>query len=221
MSMVLYEKELKDISECLHNLLAGAKAKCVFLVDKSGQLITSSGDTSEIDSISLASLTAGNFAATSALAQLMGENEFSLLFHQGEKDNIHISVVESRVILVVIFDDKTSLGLIRLRVKNAIVILSDIFVRIFEKVKKEKEQSKTGTLRPLEEPHEEKVKTEKMQQEKVHTESNISATKASENESQKETPATVEEQKQSSQDERFGEDFQKKAASEIDNLFMD
>ena len=47
--------------------------------------------------------TAGNVAATDGLAKLIGEKEFSILFHEGERDNIHISLVAQRVILVVIF----------------------------------------------------------------------------------------------------------------------
>jgi len=63
-------------------------------------------------------LTAGNIAATGGLAKLIGEREFSILFHEGERDNLHISIVGQRVILVVIFDQKSSLGLVRLRVKE-------------------------------------------------------------------------------------------------------
>lgn len=214
--MVLYEQEFKEINECLQNLLLGSKAKCIFLVDKSGQLITTAGDTSNFDSISLASLTAGNFAATNALAQLMGQNEFSLLFHQGDKDNIHISVVESRVILVVIFDDKTSLGLIRLRVKNAISTLSELFKRIFEKVKKEKELTKGAgpKLEERQKPEPRQTYTENKPRETV-----TSPSSGLKEETSQKTDES--EQKNSNQDDRFGDDFQKKASDKIDNLFMD
>ena len=77
-------------------------------------------------------------AATDGLARLIGEKEFSILFHEGEKDNIHISIVAQRVILVVIFDERSSLGLVRLRVKKASQELSDVFARIMSKVEKEK-----------------------------------------------------------------------------------
>src|SRR3990170_2630318 len=118
-SLVMFDEELKGISEIIERLLRDSNAKSVYLVDKDGQLIASSGDTRDIDSTSLASLTAGNIAATGGLAKLIGEKEFSILFHEGEKDNLHISVVEQRVILVVIFDMRSSLGLVRLRVKKA------------------------------------------------------------------------------------------------------
>src|SRR5215212_6884480 len=71
------------------------------------------GDMRGVDATSLASLTAGNVAATDGLAKLIGEKEFSILFHEGERDNIHISLVAQRVILVVIFDEKSSLELVR------------------------------------------------------------------------------------------------------------
>lgn len=115
----MFDEEYKEITAIAEKLLREANAKCVYLVDKDGQLIASSGDTSHIDATSLASLTAGNIAATGGLAKLIGEKEFSILFHEGEKDNLHISVVAQRVILVVIFDKRSSLGLVRLRVKRA------------------------------------------------------------------------------------------------------
>lgn len=85
------------------------------------------------DTTSLASLTAGNIAATGGLAKLIGEKEFSILFHEGEKDNLHISIVGGRVILVVLFDSRSSLGLVRLRVKKSSEELSAIFERLLKK----------------------------------------------------------------------------------------
>ncbi len=56
----------------------------------------------------------------------MGEKEFSTLFHEGTKDNLHISLVADRVILVVIFDSRSSLGLVRLRVKKCAEQLNQV-----------------------------------------------------------------------------------------------
>src|ERR687891_2087179 len=126
-SLVMYEGEFKQITALIEKLCREANAKVVFLVDKNGQLIAATGETQGLDTTSLASLTAGNIAATGGLAKLLGEKEFSILFHEGERDNIHISLVGSRVILVVIFDEKSSLGLVRLRVKKASGELEKIF----------------------------------------------------------------------------------------------
>ena len=53
------------------------------------------------------------------MAKLLREREFTTQFHEGENAQHPHSVVDNRVILVVIFDKKTSLGLVRLSVKKA------------------------------------------------------------------------------------------------------
>ena len=147
--LVMYEEEYQQIKDTLHRLQVDSNAKIVFLVDKNGQQIASQGDMANVDATSLASLTAGNVAATDGLAKLIGEKEFSILFHEGEKDNIHISIVAQRVILVVIFDERSSLGLVRLRVKKASQELNDVFARIMNKVEREKQNAGTAFESPF------------------------------------------------------------------------
>src|ERR1700675_427723 len=136
--IVMYEEEFNQIKTIISKLRVDANAKVVFLVDKNGQQIAAHGEIENLDTTSLASLTAGNVAATDGLAKLIGEKEFSILFHEGEKDNLHISIVAGRVILVVIFDDRASLGLVRLRVRRATAEVEKIFEDIAAKVEKEK-----------------------------------------------------------------------------------
>jgi predicted regulator of Ras-like GTPase activity (Roadblock/LC7/MglB family) len=137
--LVLYDEEFRKIKDSLQRLASDANANVVFLVDKNGQQIAAVGDLQTLDTTSLASLTAGNVAATDGLARLIGEKEFSILFHEGERDNIHISIVAQRVILVVIFDERTSLGLVRLRVRRAMSELEKIFEEIAGKAEREKQ----------------------------------------------------------------------------------
>ena len=137
--IVMYEEEFNQIKTIISKLRVDANAKVVFLVDKNGQQIAAHGEIENLDTTSLASLTAGNVAATDGLAKLIGEKEFSILFHEGEKDNIHISIVGQRVILVVIFDDRSSLGLVRLRVRRASSELTEVFEHIMRKVERERE----------------------------------------------------------------------------------
>jgi len=139
--IVMYEEEFNQIKQIISKLRVDANAKVVFLVDKNGQQIAAQGEIENLDTTSLASLTAGNVAATDGLARLIGEREFSILFHEGERDNIHISIVSGRVILVVIFDERSSLGLVRLRVKKASGELTEVFNRIMEKVEKERAEA--------------------------------------------------------------------------------
>jgi len=149
-NLVLYEEDVDKIEEEIARLRQQTNSNLIFLVDRDGQLIASCGDKEDLDTTSLASLTAGNIAATGGMAKLIGEKEFSILFHEGEKDNIHISIIAKRVILVIIFDQRSSLGIVRLRVKKS----SETLSRIFEEVqqKKEKEgQDADGLGSPLEE----------------------------------------------------------------------
>jgi predicted regulator of Ras-like GTPase activity (Roadblock/LC7/MglB family) len=130
---VLYEEEFRRLEEALRRLRQDANGKAVFLIDKNGQQIAAAGEVERFDTTSLASLTAGNVAATDGLAKLIGEREFSVLFHEGQQDHIHISIVAKRAILVVIFDDRSSLGLVRLRVKRANGELERIFEVMMQK----------------------------------------------------------------------------------------
>jgi predicted regulator of Ras-like GTPase activity (Roadblock/LC7/MglB family) len=118
-NFILREPEYEALLSILRTLLADASAKVAFLVDKDGTLLASVGDAAGFDTTSLASLAAGNIAATGGLANLIGEKEFSILFHEGERDNMHLSVVAERLILVVVFDRRSSVGLVRLRVRQA------------------------------------------------------------------------------------------------------
>jgi predicted regulator of Ras-like GTPase activity (Roadblock/LC7/MglB family) len=142
---ILRDKEYQGFQDTLKRLHADSYAKVVFLVDKNGSLMASAGETGDFDTTSLASLAAGNIAATGGLASLIGEKEFSILFHEGERDNMHISVVANRLILVVIFDRRSSVGLVRLRVRRAAVDLE----RILREVDAKAEQVEEGGIEEL------------------------------------------------------------------------
>jgi predicted regulator of Ras-like GTPase activity (Roadblock/LC7/MglB family) len=128
---VLLDEDHQRILTVCERLVRDANAKGVYIVDKNGQLVCEAGELQNVDSTSLASLTAGCIAATGGLAKIVGEEEFPTHFHQGARDNLHITLVGERMILMVIFDERSSLGLVRLRVKKAGAELA----RILEEVK--------------------------------------------------------------------------------------
>jgi predicted regulator of Ras-like GTPase activity (Roadblock/LC7/MglB family) len=130
----IFEEEFWAITDVLNKLIASTNSRTAMLIDKAGQLITSTGDTSRIDLSSFATLSAADFAATSQLASLIGEREFGTIFHQGEKENIYISLVADRVILAVVFDQRTTLGLVRIKTKATSEALERIFANIFKKI---------------------------------------------------------------------------------------
>ena len=131
--LILFDEEYKKIQDAIGRLRKDASAQSVFMIDKNGQPIASAGDVAEIDATALASLTAGNVAATEGLARLVGEKEFCALFHEGERQNIHITLVGGKLILVVVFDEKSSLGLVRLRVRKASGELTNILTAVQDK----------------------------------------------------------------------------------------
>jgi predicted regulator of Ras-like GTPase activity (Roadblock/LC7/MglB family) len=125
-NQILYEEEIELIDKALVRLIKEAEAKCALMVDKDGHLITRQGFTQTLDTTALAALLAGSFASTKEIARLVGEPEFSVLFHQGKRDHIHISLIGERTILVVIFDDRTTIGMIRLYAKEISETLQEI-----------------------------------------------------------------------------------------------
>jgi predicted regulator of Ras-like GTPase activity (Roadblock/LC7/MglB family) len=133
----IFEDDFWAINDTLNRLLQGTNARTILLIDKAGQLITSCGDTTSLDTSSFATLSAADFAATSQLAALIGEKEFSTLFHQGEKENLYVCLIADRVILAVVFDQRTTLGLIRVKTKNTAAELEKIFSEIFNKLGRE------------------------------------------------------------------------------------
>ena len=138
--LVMYDEDFRKILAVVQRLVQDANAKGVFVVDRNGQLIGEAGEMRGIDTTSLASLTAGCIAATGGLAKIVGEEEFPVHFHQGQRDNLHMTLVAGRIILVVVFDDRSSLGLVRLRVKKAGAELA----KTFEEIRKKSEQEQAG-----------------------------------------------------------------------------
>lgn len=124
--MVIYEEEHRQLTKVCERLVRDALAKAIFVVDRDGQLVTGTGETSGIDTTGLASLIAGSTAATGSLAQMLGEEEFPVHFHEGKSKHLHVSLIGETLILVVIFDERSSLGLVRLRVKRAYAEMQEI-----------------------------------------------------------------------------------------------
>ena len=106
MSYTLGQEQLDGIEEILQQDLIDVGVRCVFLIDMAGNIIANR-DNGEIkhDVYSLAALAAGNFGAVSAMAKIIGEGEFSLLFHKGKKENIHFNKIITEFLLITIFSN--------------------------------------------------------------------------------------------------------------------
>ena len=124
------EKDFNSLSDSLRRFLDESGSHCALLVDRSGQLITTIGEKPDFDTTAFASLTAADFSANDQLARLIGENDFSSLFHQGERESMYLAGVAGRLILVALFDNRTTLGMVRLRTKQAVEELTSICERM-------------------------------------------------------------------------------------------
>ena len=134
------EPQYRQIKAVLTKLRLDSAARVTVLIDKDGQEIAVDGDVSNLDTTSLASLTAGNVAATGGMARLIGEKEFPTLSHEGERESIHICVI-GRTLLVVVFDDRSSLGLVKLRVKQVSGELAAIFETVVREARNSSEET--------------------------------------------------------------------------------
>jgi len=125
------EEDFGAITTSLEAFLRESNARCAMLVDRTGQLVATVGEKPKFDPTTFATLTAADFSANDQLAKLIGENDFNSLFHQGEKESMYLADISRRVILVVLFDNRTTLGLVRLKMKEVVTELAKLFDKMF------------------------------------------------------------------------------------------
>ena len=130
---VMFPEEQQQMSLVCARLARDANAKAVLLIGRDGQPIADAGDVDELDVTSLSSLTAGNVAATGGIASLLAEKEFAGQTHEGEKTSVYIAIIGQRLIMVVLYDERSSLGLVRLRVRKATAELNTVLETIIKK----------------------------------------------------------------------------------------
>ena len=127
MSYTLGQDQLDGIEEILQSDLIDVGVRCVFLIDMAGNIIANRDNgKAKHDVYSLAALAAGNFGAVSAMAKIIGEGEFSLLFHKGKKENIHFNKIVTEFLLITIFSNDISLGFLRLKVNETVEKIKQI-----------------------------------------------------------------------------------------------
>lgn len=136
-NLVISENELREIDEYLAKTLIDSQARHIFLVDKSGQLISKHGPATRQAASAIAALSAGVYAATNELARQIGENEFTITFHQGAENNIHISLLTTETLLIMIFDNRAPIGAIRFWAKKICTALTPVIERMCQAVSTE------------------------------------------------------------------------------------
>jgi predicted regulator of Ras-like GTPase activity (Roadblock/LC7/MglB family) len=127
------EEDSRRIQSILSTFLGESNARTALIVDRTGQMVSTTGESPAFDATAFASLTAADFSANDQLAKMLGESEFGALFHQGERESMYLADIARRVILVVLFDNRTTLGMVKLRVKTAVVQLNQVFTDMFNR----------------------------------------------------------------------------------------
>ncbi|MBN2035725.1 MAG: roadblock/LC7 domain-containing protein [Chitinispirillaceae bacterium] len=123
--MILFPEDIDRLNTVLAPLVTKSKLLLAVLINRDGRVLTHQGNLGKVDIVSLAALVAGNTASTLAIANLVGEAEFSAMYHQGKDKNIYIDSIDDNTFLSVVFDDQTNID----RVK--------VFIRQFERQLKE------------------------------------------------------------------------------------
>lgn len=121
LTIELDEKQFENMESILSEELIDLGVSCVLLIDLAGNILVNlDNGKAKHDVYSLAALAAGNFGAVSEMARIIGEEDFSLLFHKGQNESIHFSRINQDLLLLTTFGTDVSLGFLRLRVAEAI-----------------------------------------------------------------------------------------------------
>ena len=122
--------ELQRINRLLHDFVAEAGARCALLLDRNGRPVTAFGETGDLDETSFASLAAADFDASDQLAGLLGEEEFTALYHQGVDGSMYLSEIAGSAILAAVFDRRTTLGLVRMKTREVVPQLVTVLTEV-------------------------------------------------------------------------------------------
>ena len=118
-SLAIEDADLAKIQDLLDRLLADAACAAALLIARGGESLAAAGAARAVDMVSVAGLAAGGFSSTAPLAQLLGEREFAAVIHEGIGQSLHVSAVDDATILLAVFDERTTVGMVRAFAREA------------------------------------------------------------------------------------------------------
>lgn len=110
---ILSLEDVAQIDEALGEYVARSEAELALVLDRGGNVISQQGELPSSHLSIVAALAAGSFAATKELATRIGESEFNALYHQGKGIHVFMNSVDDNTILLTVFSEKTTVGLVR------------------------------------------------------------------------------------------------------------
>ena len=151
------ERQIELLGKALQENLIEKDAQCAALLDLAGTIIVMKDNGRvDYDIESIAVLAASNFSAVTAIAERIGESQFSLLYHKGKKGNIHLNEVMRGFLLLTIFGKEISVGNLRLMVEDTVKKVRKINQHFMVRRRKSGSASRIRTTAPQAAPEKSK-----------------------------------------------------------------
>jgi predicted regulator of Ras-like GTPase activity (Roadblock/LC7/MglB family) len=100
--LILRQADIDRFTETLKKLISKSHVSVAALIHRDGHLLASAGKTDAVDATALSALVSANFSSTVAIANLVGEKEFTTQHHAGKKQSILVSLVDEFAFIVAV-----------------------------------------------------------------------------------------------------------------------
>ncbi len=140
-NLVVGEEDRSQIAACLQRLMADSGASYAMVIDRSGQILAEESDEIRPEMVHLGALIAATYSSTQEMARILKEDGFKTLFQEGLKEKIFTETVRGRWLLVVIFNHKAQIGLVKVLARRSSAVLANILELV------EQRSSEVGTAR--------------------------------------------------------------------------
>ena len=132
--VILHEKDYYRLNVLLTKLIDKSRIEVAALINKSGRLLTSQSESGEIDITSLGALVVGSFVSTTQIANLLGESEFSSMYHQGVKNHLRVVMIDHNTLLTAIFDNRTTVDKVKKHCEDMQEDLKKALANLYEHI---------------------------------------------------------------------------------------
>jgi predicted regulator of Ras-like GTPase activity (Roadblock/LC7/MglB family) len=116
----LQSEDMEVMDGSLDELLRKTEATAALVIDRGGPLVTERGQTKEFDTTTMAALAAGSFCATQAIAERVGETDFSSVYQQGQRHSLLVCMIDENLLLILLFHADLGVGIMKYHAKSAI-----------------------------------------------------------------------------------------------------
>lgn len=129
----LQSEDMEVMDGSLDDLLRKTEATAALIIDRGGPLVTERGQTKDFDTTTMAALAAGSFSATQAIAERVGESDFSSVYQQGIRHSILVSMIDEALLLILVFRAELGVGIMKYHSKTSIERIAKQLTRARER----------------------------------------------------------------------------------------